>query len=502
MMRKQDSLPITCSQASNRVSPTDQAVDTPTFAPQPPFAVVQNVKVQDDQLPLHLPVIFLEQADGNVALHFEALHWARTSTASLSHAKINSNVRTLARFISFSNVWIPHTTIPYEFSDYAVYAFLHFRSTGTLSPDGTCVLGGLNWQPCSLAVLRNELRAITNFFRYCALTWGHVHINKYPQNADSENAFIQRMTNHSERNDRDFFSHLSAARRHWARYAPEPSLKIPSIIRTHQKARIIRRFPTSDEVWAVVNAEQNPVYRSLWLAAAFGGVRLSEQLNAWQCDVLPGCYRQEFFHESDNDETILVLRAHPSESRYTESPGSKGITRKQYLRKHYGLLPRNLLARDDPLYAGWKGTLLTGDLQTHQIFWVHSGAARLFAECAEELRRFHNLYQTSRRHPWYYVNIADPSGHHRGNPLKVKRVEAALERAYHRVGLKPHDWGRNPHGFRHYYKWVAEHELKLSPKHIQIMLGHHSINSQSQYGRDAKTVNGELGRARELRNQS
>jgi integrase len=85
--------------------------------------------------------------------------------------------------------------------------------------------------------------------------------------------------------------------------------------------------------------------------------------------------------------------------------------------------------------------------------------------------------------------------------MKISRVERAFDDACMRVGLQPHRWGRNLHGLRHYYKDFAEKELSIPPNHIQVMLGHRRIESQNEYGTNARSTNHALASAMARRNE-
>ncbi|MBK1841653.1 hypothetical protein JHL17_30065 [Azospirillum sp. YIM B02556] len=479
----------------------DSVLNIDDSDPGPPYAMAQVLPVINEGIQQHLPVMFIKEPSGEVVRSYEALEWARMSLSGFSLSKIEANIEVLARFINFYRVWGYGRPIEDGELDYLIYAYLIFRYAGTMDPEGCCSLGGLNWRPIAYGALRNEFRSLVRYLRFCATTWGYVDLTPERFRANEADPPFTRMAAHERRKESDFLAHLAAAREYWRAKYCNGDLKMPPIAKAPPKPRILRQFPPTAEVWAVIEAESNPIYKSLWLAAAFGGLRISEQLNAWQVDILPGSSREHFFRAdfTESTGTILFLRADPVESRYIDDPGRRGPTRRQYLIERYGFEPRKLLPRSHPMYAGWKGTVYSGEFLTHQVFWTDDRAASLFADCAAEIRQFHRHHQTSRRHPWYYVNIADPTGEHRGNPVRIGRVEKALDDAYRRVGLEPHKWGRNIHGFRHYYKWVAEEELKIAKEHLQIMLGHRSIGSQSDYGRNAQTAHKELSSAIEHR---
>lgn len=456
----------------------------------PPFSVVRSIRVRNRGVNQLMPILFVEAHAGDVSVVREAATWAIASSSGYSPSSVEQGVRTLARFFDFYRTWSPSVSIEPREIDYLVYAYIMRRHSGTLDKEGRCDLGGLNWKPISYLTLRAEFAALVRYFHYCANTFGHINISPDLFSVSPREPLFDRLREHEKRIESDFFAHLAAAREYWRLKAGHHSFDMPRVSKPPHKAVTYRRFPTTDEIWTVIENEKNPIYRSLWLAGAFGGLRISEQLNAWQSDILPAYSRQFFFNESATSpqQAILYLRTDPVNSRYLDDPGSRGETRRQHLASKYGLHPRCLLPRSDPYYAGWKGTVYSGEQLTHPVFWISDRAAHQFAECAKEIRQFHSRHKTSRLHPWYYVNIADPTSEYRGLPLKIGRVERALDLAFTRVGLTPHRWGRNLHGFRHHYKWLSATELNLKEHDIQIMLGHKSIRSQSEYGKNANTV--------------
>jgi len=139
-------------------------------------------------------------------------------------------------------------------------------------------------------------------------------------------------------------------------------------------------------------------------------------------------------------------------------------------------------------------------LKISPVYWINLDAARLFDECASEIRDFHRIHKTSRLHPWFFVNTADPGGEHRGLPTRISNVQKAWDRACRRCRLQPHHWNRTIHALRHYYKHKAQKELKIPPEFLQIMLGHRNLNSQRDYGRDSEGVHSSLVAAPQFSN--
>jgi hypothetical protein len=442
-----------------------------------------------------LPVIFLENECGEVVVHGDALVYAQASLAAYRPASIERDVETIARLYDFFRVFWHGNSLPEDDVDYLIYAYLLWRHSGTLTGEGSSRLGGLRWRPLAAEGLRAEFASINRYFRFCSQKWGYVALGRMRRDVRRDGPPLNRMRETAGMKERDFFVHLSASREYWASHFGSEVEMPPVVTRPARSAEAsLTQIMPEEEVWQIIGRERNPVYRALWLVGGFGGLRISEQLNAWQCDVLPASTRQLLFGYEGSD--ILFLRADPMRSRYVGELGKSKETREQHLLAGYRMQPRCVLNRKHPLYAGWKGTLyLQRELLLNEVFWLNPRAAALFAECASEIREFHRLHQTSKHHPWFYVNIADPTGDHRGSPLKISNVEAAWERACRRCDLQPHSWGRKIHGLRHFYKALGK-SMGFGPDQIQIMMGHRSIESQDNYGRSAIEISRQLANIR------
>jgi hypothetical protein len=103
------------------------------------------------------------------------------------------------------------------------------------------------------------------------------------------------------------------------------------------------------DYWRLLEVEQEPRNRLLWLLLGAGGLRISEALNMFSTDV----YLQE------TTQQALIALANPLEGA-VKLPHGATTTRLEYLRSEYGLAPRCSLAKSDPLHAGWKGILEGG----------------------------------------------------------------------------------------------------------------------------------------------
>ncbi|WP_431201372.1 hypothetical protein ACQ86E_19575 [Bradyrhizobium betae] len=107
------------------------------------------------------------------------------------------------------------------------------------------------------------------------------------------------------------------------------------------------------------------------LLDGWGGLRRSEGLHLWVQDVV---------EDPNNLDHALVVLNHPAESKveFTDpiSLRVETMTRREFLKRQYGLLPRNDVTRGG-FHAGWKGMDLDPRYQSC-VFWIDPDAGRLF----------------------------------------------------------------------------------------------------------------------------
>lgn len=432
-----------------------------------------------------LPVIFIEDpADGSGSLCLDVVEWAsQMSAGHLGSVSVGKHVATVCKFINFYHLYSrDQELVSVHDQTVSIFAYLDFRITGTrhLSIDHT--LSPLRWEGCAKSTVRAEFRHLSRYFSF---------LEKYAGNdAQALNHKLFRLSSRDvkalrEQSDRDFFQHLAAHRKFWADLR-EGDPQLPRRFRPTNREVGFRPFPDEVEVQQIIQAERNPVFRAIWILLAYGAShRISEVLQIWQDDILPSYYNREFFG-SPPDDMPLVLISHPTESTWLGSSNQKRQTRQTYLLNEYGIQPRAMLSANDPLYAGFKTKRVYGLHKTAKTWWLNADAAAEFDGCVREIQAFHIRFRTSRKHPYFFVNMFASDGS-RGEPIKMKRIESAWVAACKRVGVAPYKRGRNIHGLRHFTKYYAE-QLGIPPSMIQIMRGDNSQASQDDYGQCALTV--------------
>lgn len=427
-----------------------------------------------------LPALFVADEKGGASFHRELLASARKFRSSgwgLEH--ITRYVRTIGRLIRFY-VALGMPVLDEAGLHKLVWDYLDARLSGTLISDSQR-MRELCWQPCRWNTVRQDCRAIADFSDFCARSYGYLPLAEAARVEHQEGGFsysaLQSLKHVAERT---VLGHLRLLRK------PRAGLVMPGR-RSISTSGIGRTVMTVQQAWDVIDAEKNPVFRMVWLLGFWGGPRLSEQLNMWRCDVLPGEVRIQLFNKDPFRDTPLVVLANPWESTYCGHLGDGTTSRRAFLAQKFGTFPRPDLriveggARRS-LWAGWKGMLEMNEVRhISQVVWADSEAAQEYGSLSESVvdRQFDlGIYRT---HPYLLVNLDTRRGDFLGCPLKLSNVSKAWDRAVTRVGLVPHRFGASIHGMRHFYKSYLE-ELGLGRKVIQIMMRHRSLSSQDIYG--------------------
>jgi integrase len=460
----------------------------------PPFHAV--VATQTNGPVPYLPLLLIETPSGEVSVSLQAAAYVRASASTRNQPSLTRDLKTFGRLYDFARITVPGGLSEPGDLYYLVCLYLLHRSRGTIAADLQSTLGGLRWHALNPAGLAEERKAIGRLVRFQAISSGSFSLSSQKIPLNDGGTTVKRLASLGGLSTRDFFSHLSAARAYWqARYGDEQPFSDIAPARSRKRKQPLTVVPLH-EILAIIDAEENPVFRALWIQAAFGGLRISEQLNQWKVDVLPPSARPSLFGFADED-TILSVRADPRASRYVGDIGRPGLSRGQFLHLNNLGIPRPDYPIGHPFRAGWKGTDFCNDeLLIHPVYWIDASAADQFAECAAEIRAFHLRNHNCQCHPFFFVNIGTSAEDHLGQPIRISNVQKAWNRACRRCGLPPHRWGRRIHGLRHFYKFHAQHELGLSAESIQIMLGHSTVDAQDDYGRSAREANAALAAAR------
>lgn len=434
--------------------------------------------VQTKRNPRLRPVLGIRTLSGEVVIPREAILWTRSIALSRPFNDAFKMLSTLGRLhqytsISFKLIELSETNLLL-----VIWNYLAFR-VGDRSPDDPDLLYLPNWRPISEAAALQEFRTIVSFVRFCNRTLGTLPM--LSPDLSLSDKFLKDF-NYDAAYDRDFFVHLKPQRARWRELVGAPDLIAPrlspSVAVSPQRASAMGSTMPSDEVEAIISHERNPVFQALWVLLAFGGIRISEALNIWVIDIMPGGMLRYFTRAVSTSEPLVIL-AHPAESRFTGDVRGGANTREHVLKDVYGLSPRPLYPQKHTMRAGWKGMMFNEpQLKLSWVYWSNPAQARRFASLASSILEMHDCYQTSHQHPYFFINAFNAV--RLGAPVTYGNAQKAFERASRRVGLEPHALGRHLHGFRDFYLATLK-QLGISREYRQVMLHHCSPMSQDDY---------------------
>jgi site-specific recombinase XerD len=216
-----------------------------------------------------------------------------------------------------------------------------------------------------------------------------------------------------------------------------------------------------EEFILLIEREENPRDRMIWLLLGAGGLRESEVVHLFTSDISPD--------NSSSDSAVLL--AHPTYGRLNSE--NKGPTRKAYLKQKYGLLPRNQLPYFDIHYAGWKG-IRNQKNDTAGVTWLHPSFGASSWRSHIEYLSFRSA-ANAKHHPWYLVNL---KRNNIGDPLTRSNLFQLLKAACKRLTLRSPS---NPHALRHMYVDTLVHVLGMPLEEAQILVRHRDPESTAVY---------------------
>jgi integrase len=226
-----------------------------------------------------------------------------------------------------------------------------------------------------------------------------------------------------------------------------------------------KKFSFEDYL-TLIRHERNPRNLMMWLLLGAGGLRVSEPLHLFINDV---------FLEIASGEAHFVF-GDPTYGTVTvpdQGGGQKKLTRQEYLKQYFNLIPRDQLPDTDIAYAGWKGMKWHDTVaKTCDVIWLHPYFGRLFWKTHQEYLVLRG--RSKPQHPWYFVNFKANTG----SPLSESNIQEVFATTCRRLGIKsPH----NPHALRHLYVDTLVNVCGLPLHQAQILARHRSPESTAIY---------------------
>lgn len=448
----------------------------------PRTASVFSLRGSDGQA---LPILVVDELDGSARIVPEVIRFLRALLGrGDSFSKMRSASHTLALLHDYMVLTMGAKTVTSDALPEVIAGFLRKRRQGTSGDDG------LTWTPVKRDTVERDRSHLREFSEYCSREFGHFPLVPLRGHCalNQGGHSYQVVMHHLSKRRNMLLGHLIPSRPDFAMETPIGIGERPVRRRSSRKA-----FLSPAMIEDLIVETPSVVQRMVFIQAAYGGPRISETLNMWRCDVLPGRYRPTLFPDDKASDIPLVVLAHPSQSRYLGAIHPGGADRLQHLVASYGTQPRNLLDVS-PLRSGWKGMLFDNDdLLISQVFWADRTWALMYYELFQQLRdQILPLVDAGVRssHPYLIINDS-PSREEFGQPMKIANIRKAFGRACARIGVDVGRFRDGIHVLRHCYKARLE-RLGLTPEEIRIAMHHGSVSSQESYGRSAARVSERL----------
>jgi integrase len=324
---------------------------------------IVNIPIAEGSIGASLPLLLVEEGEVSMA----ALAWARakmldhgTGSSSLSKA-----VAAIGRFYDFYQIEKQGAALAADELLLVLKQFFEARRFG---------LASINWRPVKIVTAASDVRVVSEFTEWCADNFDHIDVN--PQ----ERLLLSSL---NLRDQRIFRAQLKA-RKSWnilEHLTPSTQDGQGNFLRRAfapgrgkgQNPSGIQKYFPPERVMDLISATPSLRDKLYFLLLFFGGVRISEPLHLFNSDIsiLP-------------DGTSRVVLGHPQDGTYEwMSPNKERRrgNRATFLAERYDLGPRNLLAQNHPLHAGWKGMLQDDGRRSESfVHWLREDISRLFAQ--------------------------------------------------------------------------------------------------------------------------
>jgi hypothetical protein len=218
----------------------------------------------------------------------------------------------------------------------------------------------LGWKRIEIDTAKRHLLAINLFADWLTDNTGAEHPNPLIEKPMS---WIAHVTSQIRRSQSDLLGHLLPATREGKRMRLARTFEVPKsdTRRLPGSGRPAKVFSFEDYNKLIIH-EAEPRNLLLWLLLGAGGLRVSEPMHLFPVDILfhPATReaRVRFFDPQNGPVSTVAL------GRQTE------MTRKDYLRQKYNLVPRDALPDTDIMWAGWKGMRMTNPIKALLILVI------------------------------------------------------------------------------------------------------------------------------------
>lgn len=353
--------------------------------------------------------------------------------------------------------------------------------TGTISDSGLDS-SGLYWLPLSQQTANKYITELTQFFDHITKS-DKLNINHLRDASKHEERLNYAAWYYKNKNK--FLGHIKDS------YINKAAKKAREIVGRKRLKKV------NSDIIAFPEKEFIPLYNEgfkpkeiraglrdklILLLMHFGGLRESEALLLWSCDV----------YQNKNYPDEAQVRV------YNETNGSAPFnwrsrdghkTRKAYLKHEYGLIPR--IDQIGTEHIGWKGQIVDSEDNYIQVQFFPSYISKLFLTVWKTYIRYRA--QIACNHPYAFISFSKDNI---GEPYTLNAFNYNYRSALKKIKLKSRkELGTTPHSHRHRYIRRLD-ESNLDPYTIKKCAHHSSLNSQEVYkGKGQKWLTNKLNDA-------
>jgi integrase len=429
-----------------------------------------------------LPIILTDE--GELSPLTDYLLKMEANGGSLS--SINNVVRATQLLIEYMSA---NTGV---FSDPKVLfqTFVKRMYSGTIGDDGLDP-SGLYWIPPSTKTVDIYIKSLTGLTDF--LTENTTAMNMNPIVEASPHQQRLNYAAWHRKNQNDFLGHI----------------KDKSKNKTIRKVRLItgrtKSTATNDDAKAFPEHHFESFYNKgiggakdprvmirdklILLLMHYGGLRESEALSLWACDVFEDPMDDN--PDPDIPKKALVRIYHEEHGKAPHNwKSSKGaVTRQAYLKQEHGIIPRRQMMGTSRV--GFKGKNFDHKDNYIQVQWFPADAGRAFMVLWQDYLKYRASVDCE--HPFAFINFHPQ---YIGKPYKISAFLDNYETGLRRIGLEPNkSLGQDPHGHRHSYGRRLR-RAKAHPLIIKRCMHHSRLESQEVYtGASQTEVNEALNKA-------
>lgn len=339
----------------------------------------------------------------------------------------------------------------------------------------------LNWKPRSPSTANMYIGHVTRFSEWLFNKTGDERNLLNPMRPATKHERICNLAAYHQRKNRAFLSHTyhddnaykKAEYTHSVQRLKTP-IKSPTIKRL--KADVAKHL-IEEGYWHYKPNFTKPEQLNLrnvliTMLLAYGGLRISEPFHIYVTDL---------YDDPIDPDSMLVKVCNPihadAPQEWRRIKGNINDNRESYLKKKYGLVPRNR-SNNASYRAGFK----SDGFSEFTVQWFPTSAGVLFKKLMK-IYVSHEIYRVVDKknpHPFLFTNQY-------GAPASLTKFRTAHSNALRKLGYDPSRYaGNNPHGSRHNYATTLT-ECGVSPLTSKKALHHTSLESQKVYQSEAES---------------